>query len=76
MGFTNSTHDPCLFSRRVVDDDSIIVVVVYVDYINVAHNENKHLAWFTSEFTGPKGFREKHVGPRLMVSWCIIGDAA
>ena len=33
MGFVNSTHDPCLFSRRV--DDSILVVGVYVDDIIV-----------------------------------------
>ena len=36
MSFTNSTHDPCLFTRRV--SDSIIVVGVYVDDIIVAHN--------------------------------------
>jgi len=66
MGFTNSTHDPCLFTRRV--SDSVFVVGVYVDDIIVAHNGTKHLEWFTSEFTGPNGFRAKHVGP---LSWFL-----
>jgi len=66
MGFTNSTHDPCLFSRRV--DDSILVVGVYVDDIIVSHNGPKHLEWFKSEFTGPNGFRAKHVGS---LSWFL-----
>jgi len=66
MGFTNSTHDPCLFSRRV--SDSILVVGVYVDDIIVSHNGAKHLEWFKSEFTGPSGFRAKHVGS---LSWFL-----
>ena len=66
MGFSNSTHDPCLFSRRV--DDSILVVGVYVDDIIVSHNGAKHLEWFNQHFTGPKGFRAKHVGP---LSWFL-----
>lgn len=66
MGCTNSIHDPCLFSRRV--DDGIIVVGVYVDDIIVAHNGSKHLEWFTKQFTGPKGFRGKHVGN---LSWFL-----
>ena len=66
MGFTNSTHDPCLFSRRV--DDSILVVGVYVDDIIVSHNDPKHLEWFNMHFTGPNGFRAKHVGP---LSWFL-----
>ena len=41
---------------------------VYVDDIIVAHNGTKHLEWFTSEFTGPNGFRAKHVGP---LSWFL-----
>ena len=66
MNFTNSTHDPCLFSRRV--DGSIVIVGVYVDDIIVAHNGNAHLDWFKSKFTGPDGFRAKHVGP---LSWFL-----
>ena len=67
MGFTNSTHDPCLFSRRV--DGSVLVVGVYVDDIIVSHNGIKHLEWFSrSEFTGPNGFRAKHVGT---LSWFL-----
>ena len=66
MNFINSTHDPCLFSRRV--SDSIIVVGVYVDDIIVAHNGTPHLEWFKSKFTGPDGFRAKHVGP---LSWFL-----
>ena len=66
MGFMNSTHDPCLFSRRV--GDGVFVVGVYVDDIIVAHNGIKHLEWFTNEFTGPNGFRAKHVG---QLSWFL-----
>ena len=66
MGFTNSTHDPCLFSRRV--DDSVLVVGVYVDDIIVSHNGTKHLEWFRNEFTGPNGFRAKHIGE---LSWFL-----
>ena len=66
MGFTNSTHDPCLFSRRI--DGSILVVGVYVDDIIVSHNGTKHLEWFKAEFTGPNGFRAKHVGS---LSWFL-----
>jgi len=65
MGFTNSTHDPCLFSRRW-DDGTVMIVGVYVDDIVVAHNGK--LAWFVEEFTGPKGFRAKHIGP---LSWFL-----
>ena len=66
MKFTNSIHDPCLFSRRV--DDSIIIVGVYVDDIVVAHNGKARLEWFRSKFTGPDGFRAKHVG---QLSWFL-----
>lgn len=66
MGFTNSTHDPCLFSRRW-DDGSVILCGVYVDDIVVAHKGDK-LKWFTTAFTGPTGFRAKHVGP---LSWFL-----
>ena len=66
MNFTNSTHDPCLFSRRV--SDSVIVVGVYVDDIIVAHNGEAHLEWFRAKFTGPDGFRAKHVG---QLSWFL-----
>jgi len=66
MGFTNSTHDLCLFSRRM--NDSVLVVGVYVDDIIVSHNGTKHLEWFRSEFTGPNGFRAKHVGE---LSWSL-----
>jgi len=66
MGFNNSAHDPCLFSRRI--GDSILIVGVYVDDIIVAHNGDKHLEWFRSEFTGPNGFRAKHVGH---LSWFL-----
>ena len=65
MGFTNSSHDPCLFSRRW-DDGTVILVGVYVDDIIVAHNGK--LQWFIDKFTGPKGFRGKHVGP---LSWFL-----
>ena len=65
MGFTNSTHDPCLYSRKW-DDGSKILVGVYVDDIVVAHNGK--LDWFVDNFTGPKGFRGKHVGP---LSWFL-----
>ena len=66
MSFTNSIHDPCLFVRRV--SDGILVVGVYVDDIIVSHNGEKHLEWIRSEFTGPSGFRAKHVGP---LSWFL-----
>ena len=66
MGFNSSTHDPCLFARR--GGDSILVVGVYVDDMIVAHNGDKHLEWFRSEFTGPSGFRAKHVGH---LSWFL-----
>jgi len=61
MGFTNSSHDPCLFSRRT-KEGSIMLIGVYVDDIVLAHNE-RELDWFIKEFTGPKGFNAKHVGP-------------
>ena len=67
MSVVNSTHDPCLFSRRV--SDSIIIVGVYVDDIIVAHNGNAHLEWFRSKFTGPDGFCAKHVGQ----PWWFLG---
>ena len=57
MGFTNSSHDSCLFSRHW-DDGTVILVGVYVDDIILAHNGK--LSWFINEFTGPKGFRAKH----------------
>ena len=65
MGFTNSSHDPCLFSRRW-EDGTVMILGVYVDDIVLAHNGK--LAWFIDEFTGPKGFRAKHVGP---LSWFL-----
>ena len=65
MGFTNSSHDPCLFSRHW-DDGTVILVGVYVDDIILAHNGK--LDWFIKEFTGPNGFRAKHVGP---LSWFL-----
>ena len=61
MGFTNSLNDPCLFSRRT-KDGSVMLIGVYVDDIVLAHNE-RELDWFIREFTGPKGFNAKHVGP-------------
>ena len=61
MGFANSSHDPCLFSRRT-PEGSIMLIGVYVDDIVLAHNE-RELKWFIDEFTGPKGFNAKHVGP-------------
>ena len=61
MGFTNSSHDPCLFSRRT-KEGSIMLIGVYVDDIVLAHNE-RELDWFIKEFTGPNGFNAKHVGP-------------
>jgi hypothetical protein len=66
MGFSNSPHDPCLFSRRT-DSGSIILIGVYVDDIVLAHNE-RDLDWFIKTFTGPKGFNAKHVGP---LSWFL-----
>ena len=62
MGFTNSSHDPCLFSRRD-DDGTIMLIGVYVDDIVLAHNSPGKLKQFVDDFTGPKGFRAKHVGP-------------
>ena len=67
MGFTNSSHDPCLFSRRD-DDGTIMLIGVYVDDIVLAHNSTGKLKQFTDEFTGPRGFRAKHVGP---LSWFL-----
>ena len=61
MGFANSSHDPCLFSRRT-PEGSVMLIGVYVDDIVLAHNE-RELKWFVDEFTGPKGFNAKHVGP-------------
>ena len=61
MGFANSSHDPCLFSRRT-KEGSIMLIGVYVDDIVLAHNE-RELEWFIKEFTGPNGFNAKHVGP-------------
>ena len=66
MGFSNSSNDPCLFSRRD-SDDSVLIVGVYVDDIIVAHN-NKKLKWFVDKFTGPGGFRAKHIGA---LSWFL-----
>ena len=45
MGFVNSTHDPCLFSKR--DGKKIMLIGVYVDDIILAHNDDKLLTWFT-----------------------------
>ena len=66
MGFVNSTHDPCLFSKR--DGKKIMLIGVYVDDIILAHNDDKLLTWFTQEFTGPNGFNAKHVGK---LSWFL-----
>ena len=43
------------------------IVGVYVDDIIVAHN-NKKLNWFVDKFTGPGGFRAKHIGA---LSWFL-----
>ena len=69
MGFTNSSHDPCLFSK-VDDDGKTMLVGVYVDDIILAHDASnpRNLNWFIDEFTGPRGFRSKHVGP---LSWFL-----
>ena len=61
MGFSNSKHDPCLFSRR--SKNGIMLIGVYVDDIFVAHNNKAELDWFTKTFTGPHGFDAKHLGP-------------
>ena len=66
MGFKNSTHDPCLFSKREGKD--VMLIGVYVDDIILAHNNDKLLRWFTDEFCGPKGFNAKHVGK---LSWFL-----
>jgi transposase InsO family protein len=66
MGFTNSANDPCIFIRRW-DDGDVVIVGVYVDDLIVLHKGTK-LKWFTDEFTGPKGFNAKHVGP---LSWFL-----
>ena len=58
MGFSRSTADPCLFSRRD-KDGSIILLGVYVDDIVVAHN-GLRFDWFKEKFTD--GFRSKHIG--------------
>jgi len=59
IGFTNSNHDPCLFSRRD-DNGGIMLLGVYVDDIIFAHNDEKLLEWFKVEFS--KRFRAKHLG--------------
>ena len=41
---------------------------MYVDDIIVAHNGEAHLEWFRAKFTGPDGFRAKHVG---QLSWFL-----
>lgn len=66
MGFTNSTSDPCLFSKRG-SDGSVMILGVYVDDIVLAH-KNADLDWFIREFTGPKGFNAKHLGK---LSWFL-----
>ena len=66
MGFSNSSNDPCLFLRRD-SDGSVLIVGVYVDDIILAHN-GKRLKWFVDKFTGPAGFRAKHIGP---LSWFL-----
>jgi hypothetical protein len=59
MGFTNSTHDPCLFSKRD-NTGGVMLLGVYVDDIIFAHNDEKLLEWFKTEFS--KRFRAKHLG--------------
>ena len=66
MGFTNSSNDPCLFCRRD-SDGSVLIVGVYVDDIILAHN-GKKLSWYIDKFTGPEGFRAKHIGS---LSWFL-----
>ena len=67
LGFSRSKTDPCLFSRRDKQKGSVILIGVYVDDIIVAHN-GVDFAWFTQEFTGPQGFRSKHIGS---LSWYL-----
>ena len=66
MGFANSIHDPCLYSKT--DNKSRkIIVGVYVDDIILAYNGDKEvLTWFTKEFKA--GFRASHLGP---LSWFL-----
>ena len=67
MGFVNCTHDPCLFSKRE-SDGSTLLLGCYVDDIVLAHNSDKALKWFITEFTGPSGFNSKHLGK---LSWFL-----
>ena len=60
IGFSNSTHDPCLFVKRD-NNGGVLIIGVYVDDLVVAHND-KMIEWFTKEFTGPKGFKAKRLG--------------
>lgn len=66
MGFSNSPHDPCLFCKRD-KVGNVLLLGVYVDDIILAHKGSK-FQWFVDEFTGPKGFRAKHVGK---LSWFL-----
>ena len=67
LGFSNSTTDPCLFVRNM-NDESRMIVGVYVDDIVVAHKDSNssNLAWFKSEFC--KVFRATHLGA---LSWFL-----
>ena len=64
LKFTNSNHDPCLFSKRC-KDGSVLLLGVYVDDIICAHNR-KNFNWFKEAFT--KKFRSKHLGK---LSWFL-----
>ena len=66
MGFSQLNYDPCLFVKHV--DTHVMIVGVYVDDVIVAHDSSELLRWFTSEFTGPKGFNAKHLGK---LSWFL-----
>ena len=59
MGFQNSSTDPCLYSKR--DNDTVMLVGVYVDDIVLAH-KNADVKKFINDLFGPNGFEGKHLG--------------
>jgi len=64
MGFTNSTHDPCMFTKRD-NSGGVLICGVYVDDVTLAHN-GILLEWFKAEFE--KHLRSTHLGK---LSWFL-----
>ena len=65
LKFTNSTHDPCLFTR-VERDGRKMIIGVYVDDLLVCYHEKASLDRFSKQFTGK--FRASNLGP---LSWFL-----